>query len=221
VAPSSVTFTAANWDVAQTVTVTGVNDTIDDGNINFSIVTAAAVSTDTLYSGLNAPDVSVTNNDTSPNAAVILGSTSLATTEGSSTSTTVVLASQPSANVVITFTASVAGQLTITPAPLTFTSANWNVPQTLTINTVNDTLVEPSRSISIGGVATSSDTLYQSIAIPAISLQLSDDDLASVAFTAATSQAIEQAGNHTVTVRLTIPGGGRLAESLTVTITDP
>ena len=45
--PASLTFTAANWNVAQTVTVTGVNDALDDGNQPYTIVIAAAVSTDT------------------------------------------------------------------------------------------------------------------------------------------------------------------------------
>ena len=32
VAPSSVTFTGGNWNVAQTITVTGVDDAIADGD---------------------------------------------------------------------------------------------------------------------------------------------------------------------------------------------
>ncbi|TXH81226.1 DUF4347 domain-containing protein, partial [Thauera aminoaromatica] len=60
---SSLTFTSANWNVAQTVTVTGVNDSFVDGNVAFSIVTAAASSIDANYNGRNASDVSLTNTD--------------------------------------------------------------------------------------------------------------------------------------------------------------
>src|SRR5439155_1660009 len=63
VAPASVTFTSANWNTAQTVTVTGVNDFVADGNVAYTIVTAAAASTDPGYSGRNAADVGVTNTD--------------------------------------------------------------------------------------------------------------------------------------------------------------
>ncbi len=63
VAPASVTFTAVNWNVAQTVTVTGVDDALVDGNIAYTILTSAAVSTDPAYSGLNPSDVSATNID--------------------------------------------------------------------------------------------------------------------------------------------------------------
>src|SRR5439155_765136 len=63
VSPASLTFTAANWNVAQTVTVMGVDDFVDDGDIVYTVVTAAATSNDSNYSGWNAPDVSVTNTD--------------------------------------------------------------------------------------------------------------------------------------------------------------
>ncbi len=51
--PASVTFTPANWDTPQTVTVTGVDDADTDRNVNYSIVTAAATSTDPDFDGLD------------------------------------------------------------------------------------------------------------------------------------------------------------------------
>jgi Ca2+-binding RTX toxin-like protein len=63
VSPASLTFTQSNWSTPQTVTVTGVDDQIVDGNIAYTIVTAAAVSTDANYNGRNAADVSVVNID--------------------------------------------------------------------------------------------------------------------------------------------------------------
>src|SRR2546427_11511608 len=52
VTPASVTFTSGNWNTAQTVTVTGVDDFGVDGNVPYTIVTAAATSTDGIYNGL-------------------------------------------------------------------------------------------------------------------------------------------------------------------------
>ena len=63
VSPASLTFTSLNWNSAHTVTVTGVDDAVVDGNIAYTIVTAAASSTDTNYNGLNPADVGVTNTD--------------------------------------------------------------------------------------------------------------------------------------------------------------
>ena len=37
--PASVTFTAANFSVAQTVTVTGVDDALVDGDVAYTIAT--------------------------------------------------------------------------------------------------------------------------------------------------------------------------------------
>ncbi|MFM6401336.1 MAG: cadherin-like domain-containing protein, partial [Planktothrix sp.] len=61
VAPASLTFTSANWDTAQTVTVTGVADNTVDGAQAYTIQLQPATSADTNYSGQDATDVSVTN----------------------------------------------------------------------------------------------------------------------------------------------------------------
>ena len=63
VSPPSVTFTPLNWNVPQTVTVTGVDDPDPDGDVAYTIVTAAAVSSDANYNGFNPADVGATNLD--------------------------------------------------------------------------------------------------------------------------------------------------------------
>ena len=63
VSPSSLTFTSSNWDSEQTVTVTGVDDAVDDGNRTYTIFTTPASSYDPHYSGLNPADILVINND--------------------------------------------------------------------------------------------------------------------------------------------------------------
>ncbi|MGN6543582.1 MAG: hypothetical protein ACTHK7_00920, partial [Aureliella sp.] len=63
VSASSLTFTAANWNQPQTITVKGVDDADVDGNIGYSVILAAAQSSDAAYNGLNPTDVSVTNID--------------------------------------------------------------------------------------------------------------------------------------------------------------
>ena len=63
VSTTSLTFTSSNWNTPQTVTVTGVDDSIQDGDRAYSIITDAATSTDSNYNGFNAADVSVRNLD--------------------------------------------------------------------------------------------------------------------------------------------------------------
>ena len=45
------------------MTVTGVNDAVADGDVGYTILTAAAASTDGGYNGLDAADVAVTTTD--------------------------------------------------------------------------------------------------------------------------------------------------------------
>jgi len=63
VSPTSLTFTSANWSQPQTVTVTGADDLLVDGNVDYTIITGPATSSDPAYNGMNAADVSVTNED--------------------------------------------------------------------------------------------------------------------------------------------------------------
>ena len=143
VGPASLTFTSVNWNVPQTVTVTGVNDVVVDGNVVYTIVTAAATSTDPDYNGVNASDVTVTNTDNDVAGITVTPTSGLTTTEAGGTATfTVVLNSQPTADVTIGLTSSNTTEGTVGPTSLTFTSANWNVPQTVTVTGVNDAVVD-------------------------------------------------------------------------------
>ena len=63
VSPSSLTFTSANWSTLQNVTVTGVNDAVDDGDKNYSIDFTVSSATDTNYDGMTLPSVSASNTD--------------------------------------------------------------------------------------------------------------------------------------------------------------
>ncbi|MFO7031414.1 hypothetical protein B9T07_15760 [Limnospira fusiformis CCALA 023] len=64
VSPNQLVFTPANWNQAQTVTVTGVpDDGRVDGDQPYQIILAPTVSSDPLFDGLNVPDVSVVNLD--------------------------------------------------------------------------------------------------------------------------------------------------------------
>lgn len=63
VSTSSLTFNSTNWNTPQTVTVTGISDGIIDGNVVYTVVLAAATSTDPAYNGFDPADVELTNTD--------------------------------------------------------------------------------------------------------------------------------------------------------------
>jgi hypothetical protein len=62
---SSLTFTIANWDQYQSVTITGLDDTLVDGDIKYT-VTAKATSTDAQYNNVST-SIAITNLDDDDN----------------------------------------------------------------------------------------------------------------------------------------------------------
>ena len=66
VSPSSLTFTPVNWDTTQEVSLTGVDDSIIDGNQSYTIILAAAVSDDSDYNDLDPNDVTAINENNEP-----------------------------------------------------------------------------------------------------------------------------------------------------------
>jgi len=203
VSPASLTFTSANWNATQTVTVTGVDDSLDDGNIAYSIVLGAATSTDGNYSAYNAADVAVTNvdNDTS---GVTAGAMSGSTTEAGVTGTfTVKLNSQPSADIVMAVTSLDTTEGTVSPASLTFTSANWAANQTVTVTGVDDSLVDGAVAYTLRlGVPSSGDASYQALSATDVSASNTDNDTAGTTLGAISGNTVEDGTQATFTVVL-------------------
>ena len=56
-------FTPSNWDAPQVVTITGMDDTVRDGHVSYTVDLAASQSNDADYSGLAVDDVQLTNQD--------------------------------------------------------------------------------------------------------------------------------------------------------------
>jgi len=79
---TSLLFTPANWFTPQTVTVTGVDDGSVDGDFPYTVVTAAAVSSDSRYSGMNGDDVAVLNLDDEQPLVSITATDSVASESG-------------------------------------------------------------------------------------------------------------------------------------------
>ena len=180
VSPPSLTFTPADALTPKTVTVTGVNDTIVDGNVAYNIVTAAAVSADPAYSGREAADVSATNQDDDIIGITVTPTSGLVTTEsGGTASFTIVLSSTPSADVTIGVTSSDTTEGTTSPTSLTFTPANALVPQTVTVTGVDDGVVDGNiTSTVLTAAAVSADGDYGGLNPADILFTNADDDTA-------------------------------------------
>ena len=165
---ASLTFEPIAWDTPQMVTVTGVDDDVDDGDKTYSIVTKPAKSADPGYAGFNPEDISLVNTDDGDTAGFSIQPTNgLETTEeGGTDSFEVVLNSEPIFNVHIPFHSNDLTEGTITDSEgpvlvLVFTSANWNQPQTIFITGLDDDLADGDTAYSIvSGDPASNDLLY-------------------------------------------------------------
>jgi hypothetical protein len=239
--PNTLTFTTSDWATPRSVTVTAVDEGIDDGDVAYNIVTAAAITSDAKYNGMNASDVEVTNIDNDSVGVTVTplsaqrassggpsgGNTPLITTEaGGTASFTVVMNSQPLSNVTINYgsTNLSEGQLNGT---LLFTSSNWNVPKTVTITGVDDSLADGDINYTIQHASTiSGDPAYNGMALPDILVKNTDDDIAAIVAAPSSGLVTSEAGgtatfsvklktviSATVTLSLTSsnPGEGRVS----------
>jgi len=139
-APASlVPFTASNWSVPQTVTVTGVNDAIADGNQTYTVtIKTASSSADPKYAQLGPSTVSLVNANDADAVGITVAPTSCATTPGTTAKFTVVLKSQPLGPVNISITSDTPMEGSVEPAMLSFTASNWDTVQEVTVTGVDD-----------------------------------------------------------------------------------
>ncbi len=136
---SSLTFTNANWDTDQIVTVTGVDDPLDDGDIYYTIRLGLTESTDENYNGLDPVDIGISNIDMKTGNFEITPGTTLTTNEAGLTATfRVRLTSQPAYDVEIPVTSADTSEGTVDKAKLTFTSGDWGSYQEVTVTGVFD-----------------------------------------------------------------------------------
>jgi xanthine/CO dehydrogenase XdhC/CoxF family maturation factor len=207
------TFTTANWNTVQTVTVTAVDDAVVEGS-HLSSLTHTASSTDPFYNNITIESISVgiTDNDLEPDVSVILretGDSTAVTESGPSSDTyTIVLDYQPTANVVITIdpdTQTNLGSGTGVAVTRTFTTANWDTPQTITVTAVDDTTAEGTHLSTITHSVASTDTRYNGLAVSNITSIVLDNDVAGA--------TVVQSGNST-----DISEAGPTSDSYTVVL---
>jgi len=177
--PAILNFTAGNWSVAQTVTVTGIDDLAVDGNIEHTIITAAAVSSDGLYSSRNADDVTVINDDNDV-ADILVTPSSLTTSESSGGAAfTVRLTAQPASNVSFSLGSSdmSEGMVSLLGSYFTFTPGAWNVEQISSVSGVNDFEVDGNVAYTIDpSLFSSSDSAWNNVQPTAIPVTNIDND---------------------------------------------
>ncbi len=152
---------------------------MDQGSSHSVTTSHRATSSDSHYNGIAIRNVTamVTDND---RAAVTItessGFTLVSEVPGGHTDTyTVTLNTVPTGDVTIAVESGDTGAVTVSPATLTFTAANWSTGQTVTITVVEDNVDQGSyRSMTISHRAASVDAQYSTISIPSVTATVVD-----------------------------------------------
>jgi hypothetical protein len=204
-APTSLVFTAANWDTAQTVTVTGVADNTVDADQDYTIQLQAAVSTDPNYTGKDATDVAVKNTNIDVADIIVAPTTGLTTDEKGKTDTfTVKLGTKPTAEVTIPVLSSNTAEGTAAPTNLVFTDANWDTAQTVTVTGVADNTVDADQDYTIQlQAAVSTDPNYTGKDATDVAVKNTNIDVADIIVAPTTGLTTDEKGKtDTFTVKL-------------------
>ncbi len=213
VSPMTLTFTTANWNTAQTVTVTGINDNRVNAGGERTASLSHHISTGDSRSyptnGLSPAPVTVTVSD-DDEAGVTLTETQGGTTvvedgsaDGGTDTYTVELDTQPSADVVIVPTSGTTSAATVSPPRLTFTPANWEAVQTVTVTGADDSTDAVDRQSSITHAATSTDADYNDIMVDSVTATVRDDEPTVVSLMrTGTTGAVDEGGTVGFTITL-------------------
>ena len=213
---ASLSFAATGnngrWDQAQTVTVTAVDDRVDNANNRSGNVTHTVTGAD-YQTGVTPGSIAVTLTDDDA-AGVTVSQSSLSVTEaGSGVDYTVVLTSQPSANVTVDISSADAdvkvktgSGTAATSLTLTFTPTGtgiWSTAQTVTVtaaddaDTVNET-VTLTQSIGSGSASE-----YSSVNVANVTVNVADDDTPNLDVSRTTALALAEGASSTYNVKLT------------------
>ena len=209
VTPAALTFTTATWQVAQTVTVSAASDA--DGADGEAVFVHSLTSADTDYAA--APELRVTvreDDATQAGVTVTAAADPLPVDEGASASWTLALETPPGAPVTI-HVASRPGDdpdLTILPKVLTFSAANWNEAQTVSVSAADDDDAANGEAEFLH-TALSAGADYAGIDIGSVTVVETDTDEMGVAVTGSPLAVREGASaDFTLALETRPPGGG-------------
>ena len=215
-------------------TLTPVDDAVDEESETISFKGTAA--------GLTVADATITLTDDDTKGVTVseAGLTVRETDDGGTTETTenvatytVVLASQPTGDVVIDVEVPEGAPFTASPSRLTFTASGagiWSTAQEVTVTAVDDNVDNTGnqRSASITHALTVGSSDYDGVSVPDVTVTVTDDDAAPTALTLTVdadtetdnvqSSVSEGGGAKTVRVTATLGGSTTFAVDKTVTV---
>ena len=214
---SPLVFTSGNWNTPQTVTVTAVDDDFDE-NTETVTLTHTAASADDDYDDLaETLEVDVVDDDT---AGVVVPAAVTVTEGEDGVGYPVRLATEPSADVTVTIGGVPHDDITLDKTTLTFTSDNWDTPQTVEVTAVDDDAVEGTETVTLPHRTASTGDDYDDVAVVAITtvtVRDNDNPPVQVSFGQAAYSVIE---GETVDVSVVLAAAAERAVTVTFSHTN-
>ena len=195
--PGSLVFQIGDTEKSFTFSATG-DDVDDDGE---SVALGFGTMPDRVSAGTTAT-VSITDDDT---AGVTVSKTALSIDEGGSGSYTVVLDTEPTADVTVAIAGHAGTDITLsgdtlTNNALTFTSDNWDTAQTVTVSAKEDDDAVNEDEATLTHTVTGTGE-YAGVTADSLTVNITDNDTANVTISK-TDLSIEEGASDTYTVVL-------------------
>ena len=213
VSAASFTFTNANWNLPQTLSLSSVDDFLIDGTVNSDLIFSVFSGSDASFTSVASQTLSIPNLDNEIAGFSLSSLNGGNLLEGSSAlvSFTLVLDAQPDmSDFVILEIASLdstEASVIATTTSLVFTNANWNIPQMVLLESVDDIILDGTTTTSITvSVSSFSPPNGFSVLDPqSIQLQTMDNDIAGFTLTPVAENLTEVVSpTTTFTVVLTV-----------------
>ena len=196
--PANVTFSAGG-SLEQTFSVTATDDRIEDDGESLRLTFGTPLPDRVRAGSPSSATVSINDDD---DAGVTLSKTSLGIAEGGSGDYTVVLTSEPTADVTIESRAPAGSDLTVNPSSLTFTSGNWESPQAVAVSAAHDDGFTNDTG-TITHRVTSSDSDYNNRSVGSVAVTVDDDEQVPVTVKfGSANYTVAEGGTVDVTVTL-------------------
>ena len=182
VSTSSMTFTPLNWNVSQVGTLTTVDNSIADGaqSANFTVRINDPLSDDCYVNPNPLPTyaIQIADNET-PGFLLSTVSGTLIENNPQTASVSVVLTVEPLTDIIIDLESLDLTEVTLGTASLTFNPLNWNIAQTVVLNSVDELTVDGTQTVGISAsINPASDPAFTSLASQTTTVDNADNDSA-------------------------------------------
>ena len=153
------------------IAVPTVDDAVDEADETFTVTIAAVTQGwEKAGDGQDTATVTIVDDDT---AGVTIAPATLSLAEDGSATYTVVLDSQPTADVTITPASDDEGAATVSPASLTFAPSGWDQPREFTVSGVADD-DRDGESVGVRHQTASDDAGYNGIVLASVAVSVED-----------------------------------------------